>query len=320
MRTRNEKPGHGSALGAGCWFTIPAGLRVLGLLTLLVAAPGASADPDTRSVNESRAVSAEGRVQVETVSGTLEVSGWTEPRVEVTGTLDRRLTLALEGADDLVTVRVKWPEKPRRHIRDAVCDLKVRVPATGSLAIEVVSAGVKVSGISGALDVESVSGGVSISGGSRRVEAQVVSGDLDITGASGRISAEAVSGNVSIESSGGEVEATAVSGRVTVRGGPFERVDLEAVSGDTEFDGELAPDAEVDVSNHSGTVDFVLRGPSAGDFDVSTFSGDIRSEFGGDPHRSSKYAPGEEYHFTLGRGGPHIAIESFSGSVRLRRP
>jgi hypothetical protein len=288
-------------------------------MSLLAAAPGALADSDSRSVSESRPASPEARVHVETISGALDVSGWNDDRVEVTGTLDRRLKLNVETAGDLVTVQVEWPKKSRLHLHDAVCDLRVRIPSRGSLTVEVVSAEAKVTGISGAVEVESVSGGVNISGESKRVRAQVVSGDLAINGAGGRISAEAVSGSVTIESPGGEVEGTTVSGRVTVRGGPFERVTMEAVSGDIEFEGALTPDAEVAISNHSGTVDFALKGVQAGEFDVSTFSGDIRSEFGGSSHRTSKYAPGEEYRYTLGGGGPRISIEAFSGRVGLRK-
>jgi hypothetical protein len=298
---------------------IPATLRILGLLCLLLVAPRASADSDTQNVNESRPASPEGRVRVETISGTVDVSGWSEERVEVTGTLDRRFTLKVDTAGDLVTVEVKVPKKMHTGLHDAVCDLHVRMPSRGSLAIQVVSADVKVGGTSGAVEVESVSGGVDISGDSKRVTARVVSGDIEIAGTGGRISAEAVSGGITIQSPGGEVEGTVVSGRVTVHGGPFERVKLEAVSGDTKFEGELSPDAEVDISNHSGTVDFALKGAQAGEFDVSTFSGDIKSDFGGDSERTSKYAPGEEYHHTLGNGGPRISIDAFSGNVRLRK-
>lgn len=308
---RADFSGHGRTLGAV--------LGALGLMLLVAAAPAALAASDDKAVNESRPASPQGRVQVETISGTLDVSGWSEDKVEVTGTLDRRLTLVMETEGDLVTVRVEWPKKSHSHLREVTCDLVVRVPARGSLSIGVVSAEAKVAGISGTVDVESVSGGVSISGESKRVRAQVVSGDLEITGAGGRLSGEAVSGNVSIQSSGGEVEGTTVSGRVVVRGGPFERVKMEAVSGDTDFEGELTPDAEVEISNHSGSVDFALRGAQAGEFDVSTFSGDIRSDFGGSSHRTSKYAPGEEYQYTLGNGGPSISIEAFSGRVRLRK-
>jgi DUF4097 and DUF4098 domain-containing protein YvlB len=319
MRARCTNSDNGPAAVTGRGYAVLAVLQTLGLLFLLGAAPDALADSDTVSVSESRPASPDGRVSVEMISGTLDVSGWNEDRVEVTGTLDRRFTLNVETAGDLVTVKVELPMKKHLHLHDAVCDLRVRIPSHGSITIQVVSAEAKIAGVSGAVEVESVSGGVNISGESKRVRAQVVSGDLDITGVGGRISAEAVSGNVSVESTGGEVEGTTVSGRVTVHGGPFERVTMEAVSGDTEFEGALTPDAEVDISNHSGTVDFALKGAEAGEFDVSTFSGDIHSDFGGSSHRTSKYAPGEEYHYTMGSGGPRISIEAFSGRVRLRK-
>lgn len=319
MYTPITNSGRGPAPATGWRHAIPTGLPALGLLALLTGASAAQAKPEARSVSEIRPASAEGRVHVESLCGSLVVSGWSEDKVEVTGTLDRRATLTVETSGDLVTVSVEWPKKMHRFDDEAVSDLKVRIPARSSLAIDVVSAETSVDGISGAVDLNSVSGDVNISGDSKSIDAQVVSGRLDIKAATGRISAEAVSGEVTIQAPGGEVEGTTVSGRVTVRGGPFDRVRMEAVSGDTEFDGELTPGARVDISNHSGAVDFTFRGQPAGEFEVSTFSGSIKSEFGGEAHRSSKWAPGEEYNQTIGSGGPRIAIESFSGTVQLRK-
>jgi hypothetical protein len=305
---------------AGPRRAILAATRTLGLVAILTAVPCAFADKDARSVSESRPASPEGRVRVETVSGSLDVSGWSEDRVEVTGTLDTRATLTLESSGDLVSVTVEWPKKIHFQLHDAVCDLRVRIPARGSLQVQVVSAQTGITGIAGAVEVESVSGGVTISGDPKRVDAQTVSGRLDINAGAGRCKAEAVSGEVTIRAAGGEVEGSTVSGQITVGGGPFERVNLEVVSGDIEFEGKLTPDAEVDISDHSGSVDFTLQGQAAGEFEVSTFSGDIHSDFGGEPRRASKWAPGEEYKFTVGSGGPRISIDVFSGSVRLRKP
>jgi hypothetical protein len=319
MLALNTNSSRGPDAVTGRRHAIPATLQAVALVVLFAAASGARAESDARSVSESRPASSEGRVHIETLSGTLAVSGWSEDKVEVTGTLDRRATLTVETSGDLVTVKVEWPRKGMHGFHNCVSDLQVRVPARSALAIQVVSAETSISGVSGALEVESVSGNVNISGDSKRIEAKAVSGEIEVTAGAGRVSAEAVSGEVTIQAAGGEVDGSTVSGRVTLRGGPFERVSLEAVSGDTEFDGELTPDARVDISNHSGAVDFRLQGTPSGEFEVSTFSGDIKSELGGEAHRSSKWAPGEEYNQTIGSGGPRISIEAFSGTVRLRK-
>jgi predicted membrane protein len=69
----------------------------------------------------------------------------------------------------------------------------------------------------------------------------------------------------------------------------------------------------------SGSIDLFLPADVAADFDVSTFSGSIRNDFGPAARRTSEYIPGKELSFTSGKGGARVVAKSFSGAVNLRK-
>ena len=50
--------------------------------------------------------------------------------------------------------------------------------------------------------------------------------------------------------------------------------------------------------------------------EVETFAGDIRSDFGGEVRRTSRYAPGRELYHSTGSDAK-ISVETFSGNVYL---
>jgi len=128
-----------------------------------------------------------------------------------------------------------------------------------------------------------------------------------------------VSGSVTIESSGGEVEGSTVSGRFTVHGGPFDRVKLESVSGDTEFEGSWPGCAGGREQSHRlGRLRTGRRG--RGRVRCLHLLGRDSQRVRRAPHRVDSTARARSTAATVGGGGPRIAIESFSGSVRLRKP
>jgi predicted membrane protein len=67
----------------------------------------------------------------------------------------------------------------------------------------------------------------------------------------------------------------------------------------------------------SGNVTLVVPRSIAADFEISTFSGNIKNQIGPKPKRTSKYTPGETAEFSTGGGGARITLSSFSGTVKL---
>jgi hypothetical protein len=76
----------------------------------------------------------------------------------------------------------------------------------------------------------------------------------------------------------------------------------------------------MDAETVSGTLT-VRAVPEGGlDYEVSTFSGDIKNCMGGEVERVSKYGPGRRLNGTRGKGGAdqaRIRLKTMSGNVEL---
>ena len=81
----------------------------------------------------------------------------------------------------------------------------------------------------------------------------------------------------------------------------------------------IRTDARVDIESISGDVQLYLVGNAGADYDVSSFSGDIRPCFGPKPVRTDEYAPGKEWRHQDGDGSGRVRIKTLSGDVGVCR-
>jgi DUF4097 and DUF4098 domain-containing protein YvlB len=268
-------------------------------------------------VDEKRPASKDGVVEIRDVAGSVRVTGWDRDEVAVAGTLGKGTErLEFSGSGNRTVVKVVLPHTSN-HVDGS--DLEIKVPAGSSLEIGTVSADISVEKVTGAVQAEAVSGRVVVTGKPRSFEAKSVSGDVQVeaSGAPGR--AKSVSGTVTLKGVTGAVEVGSVSGDVSVAGGPVSSVELETTSGDISFDASLLKDARVEAKSMSGEVVLALPSDVAADFEVKTFSGEIKNDFGPQARRTNEDAPGRELSFSTGGGGVRIIAKSFSGSVYLKK-
>ena len=258
-------------------------------------------------VNKTIDASPNGYVEIYNTSGTVEVTGWKQNKVEVTGTL---------GDCDEVLIRV---EVPNRHWGDIDADLYIKVPENSRLEVSAVSADIDVDAVRGEQSLESVSGDIESTGVVNDVEAASVSGDIEIEGddAKGDFEAATVSGDVYLTGVSGSVEAESVSGDVDVAGGRFDDVYFESVNGDQTFAAALIDGGEMSMESVNGSIEIDFTEPVSAEIDIETFNGSIRNCFGPKPERTSKYSPGLALRFTEGDGDSRIEIETLNGSVNI---
>lgn len=285
-----------------------------GALVALLCASGATAQTE---VSRRVAAAADGTVTVSNISGSVVVRGWDREEVEVTGTLGRSVErLRLDSVAGRVDVEV---ELPRRSHNDGDADLEIRVPRGSRLELELVSARAAVADLSGDVRVETVSGSIEVTGAARAVELESVSGSIEVDSRSRLIDAETVSGSIYVVGALGEVAASTVSGSIEITGDKLSRLRLESVSGTIELAGSLAPRADVEIECHSGSVEIELPAAVSARFEISTYSGRIRNDFGPEAQKVGRYTPESQLEFTAGGGDGRVRIETFSGRVDLRR-
>lgn len=281
---------------------------------LVIVASSATAQ---QRIEEIRPASPSGVVEVANVAGSVTVVGWAREEVQVVGVLGQGTErLDFESGPQRTTVRVVLPRNCRACEGS---DLTIRVPTASAVEVAAVSADISVHDITGRCVLKSVSGKIQVRGNPSWVEARSVSGDVRLRGVRTPVRAKSVSGAVIIEGAAGSVEASSVSGRIQVRGHGVARVELAATSGSILLEGSLAPGARVEAKSVSGDMTLVLPHDTVGDFEITTFSGSIRNEFGPQAQRVSQYFSERELSFSTGSGGARIVLQSFSGSITLEK-
>jgi Putative adhesin len=290
----------------------------LALLAALALLPGfaAPAVASTRPVAAQQAADPTGTVEIINVAGSIEVTGWNQPQVDVSGTMgDKVDRVEVTGGANHTTVRVVLPSG-NSWMGDSSAHLKIKVPHGCALDVSLVSADLAVSGIDGSQKLQTVSGNISgTSAGNLQVS--TVSGDVRMTTHDDHaLQVKTISGDMIVNGADGDVQVKTVSGDAELTFGSLTRARIESVSGDVKVSSTLAPTGQFEASSVSGDLQVKFSAEPDADIDVQSFSGDISNCFGPKP-TEEKYGPGSRLNFRSGKGGGHVHIDTKSGDVSV---
>lgn len=280
---------------------------------------------ELRTIDETRPVARDARVQVETLIRTVRVSGWDRNEVRVQGAIHpAREEFTFEGDRGSVDIEIERRDDRGGWGRDEAPDpgpLTISVPRGASLEVDVVNGSLVVENVDGTIELESVNGDVRYSGASETIDAETVNGRVDLQAPRGRRTrASSVNGDVTLRLGGGFVEAEAVSGGVDIRAdGPVEAVSAETVAGDIDFRGPTVSGASLAFETHSGDVVVRLPADVQARLEATTYSGRIESELGGRAVSASRWTSEQGFSHTVGSGDVRVSAETFSGDVRFLR-
>jgi hypothetical protein len=288
---------------------------VLTFALTVLAFPGLS--PAATPVDEHRAASPQGAVEIDNVAGLIDVQGWDKSEVAVTGTIGKGVERVEVTADgNRTSIRVILPKGHNWGMHEGEAHLLVQVPTNSSIAASLVSSDLKVSAVHGGLELRTVSGNISGEGGGD-VHANSVSGDIHFKAAAAkRIEIKAISGNIELTGGNADIEATTVSGDARLNLGSVSRARFKTVSGNFSATLSAAADAQIEGESVSGDIKLDFANTPAADYDIQTLSGNIDNCFGPKP-LESRHGPGARLSFKTGDGGARVRVSSNSGAVRL---
>jgi DUF4097 and DUF4098 domain-containing protein YvlB len=257
----------------------------------------------------------QGSVEIDNMTGSVEVDGWDRSEVEVTAQpQDASGRVKVSTSGDKTTIHV-MPYSMDGDSSDDI-HLIVHVPAKSSVTTSLVSATLKVQGIQGDAYLRTISGNISGDvGGNLRVN--TVTGTVHLSApAAKRIEIKNISGNIQVTGGQGEAEVNTVSGKVQADLGSLTRGRFKSISGDVTANYSMAPDAEIEGESVSGTIRFGFASIPGADFDVQSFSGTIDNCFGPKP-TEPQYGPGSKLIFKSGDGHGNVRIATKSGDIKF---
>lgn len=262
--------------------------------------------PDT---DETVAVSRGARLSVSNFAGEVFVHSWDRDSVRVQARHNSRARVAIRPTNTGLTVSSSGSP--------GSVDYDITVPAWMPVKIEGTYIYIAVEGTQADVSAETVRGDISIKGGTSFVTAKSVEGEVILEGVRGKVNASSVNQGVTVNGAAGEVAAETVNGHITLNNIESASVDAGSVNGNIKYDGVAAPNGRYRFSTHNGSISVGVPESASAAFSVRTYNGSVRTDLtlqgGGDIRR------GQRAIYTLGSGSAEFEVESFGGTIQLRR-
>ncbi|MFI5279062.1 MAG: DUF4097 family beta strand repeat-containing protein [Gemmatimonadales bacterium] len=252
------------------------------------------------------------KLSVTNLSGNIVIRVWSRAQVRVQAEYDRSEVEVTEAGG-----RVSVRTLTRRNSGEV--DYTINVPRGTDVEINAVSSDVTMDNVCGSLNLNTVSGDVGVDCIEGDAQVQTVSGDVTVANVRTRhLDVGSTSGDVIVRGVHGGVAAHSVSGDVTLSSIDGDEVTAETVSGEIVYDGRIADNGRYDFEAHSGDVSLRVTGAFNATVSVSTFSGDFSSDF---PItiQPGHQTQGRDWDFRQGTGSARVRLQSFSGTINLRR-
>lgn len=265
-----------------------------------------------------------GRLTLENFNGSVEITGWDQNTVDISGTkyaesedLLRQIRIEASSSGNAVRVRTNHPDT---HHGNMGAKYIVRVPRQTELE--------DVTSSNGSLRVSEIDGNAHLTTSNGSVHLGRIHGNVEARSSNGSIEVQDVKGNVNFETSNGSVHADNVEGafeggtsngavRVhlqdTEAGRPI-RINTSNGSIDLQVDSLRNNDVVATTSN--GPITVRMPGNVSATLHASTNSnGSVRSDFdvlmhGGELSR-------HRIEGTIGGGGPRIELTTSNANITL---
>jgi DUF4097 and DUF4098 domain-containing protein YvlB len=252
------------------------------------------------------------KLDVNNFAGDVNIKVWDKDAVRVEVNNSDREVVDIKQGDQTVTVR----SRSLRGGRPRSLDYTISVPSWMPITVAGTYADVTMEGVGADVNVETTHGDVKVRGGSGFVSLKSVQGEITLEKAKGRIEARAVNESIHLADINGDLSAESTNGSIILDRIDSGNVDLYTVNGNISYDGAIKEKGLYRLTTHNGLIAMPIADKANATLTVRTYNGGFRSTFAiGDPEKRNK-----RFTVTLGNGSAHVELESFGGTIALRRP
>jgi len=274
--------------------------------TLLLAMAVAATD---QTVNVSKGT----KLDVNNFAGDVIVKVWDRDAVRVEATHSDRESIDIKPGDQVLSIRSRSTRGgPPRSL-----DYTLTIPKWMAISVSGTYADVTMDGVGGDVTVDTTRGDIKVTGGSGFVSLKSVQGEITLEKAKGRVEVRAVNEGIHLADISADVSAESTNGSILLDRIDSSNVDLYTVNGNISYDGAIKDKGLYRLTTHNGLIAMPVAERANAIVTLRTYNGGIRSTFQlpGDAGERRKRET-----LTLGNGSAHVELESFSGTISLRRP
>jgi len=266
--------------------------------------------PTDQTVNVAKGT----KLDVNNFAGDVIVKVWDKDAVRVEATHSDRETVDIKQGEQVLTIRSRSTRGgPPRSL-----DYTISVPSWMAINVSGTYADVTMEGVGGDVSVETTRGDIKVRGGSGFVSLKSVQGEITLEKAKGRIEVRTVNEGIRLADLNGDLSAETTNGSIILDRIDSGNVDLYTVNGNISYDGPVKEKGIYRLTTHNGMIAMAVPERVNATLMVRTYNGSFRSTFavGGDTAEKRT----KRFTVTLGNGSAHVELESFGGTIALRRP
>jgi DUF4097 and DUF4098 domain-containing protein YvlB len=253
------------------------------------------------------------KLDVNNFAGDVAVKTWDRDAVRVQVTHSDRETVEIKPADQLLTIR----SRSVRGGRPRSLDYAITVPKWMAISVNGTYVDANLEGVGGDVAVETTNGDIRVSGGSGFVSLKSVQGEITLEKAKGRVEVRAVNEGIRLADINGDLSAESTNGSIILDRIDSANVDLYSVNGNISYDGPIKDKGLYRLTTHNGLIAIAVPERVNAVLRVRTYNGSFRSTF---PVKTDDENQRKRFTVTLGNGSAHLELESFGGTIALRRP
>ena len=264
--------------------------------------------PTDQTVNVAKGT----KLDVNNFAGDVLVKVWDRDAVRVEATHSDRETIDIKPGDQVLSIRSRSTRGgPPRSL-----DYALTIPKWMAISVSGTYADVTMDAVGGDVTVDTTRGDIKVTGGSGFISLKSVQGEITLEKAKGRVEVRAVNEGIHLADINADVSAESTNGSILLDRIDSSNVDLYTVNGNISYDGAIRDKGLYRLTTHNGLIAMPIADKANALLTVRTYNGGFRSTFAiGDPEKRNK-----RFTVTLGNGSAHVELESFGGTISLRRP
>jgi len=253
------------------------------------------------------------KLDVNNFAGDVMVKAWDRDAVRVEVNHSDREAVDVKPGDQVLTIRSRSLRGgPPRSL-----DYTISVPKWMAVNVSGTYADVTLDGVGGDVAIETTRGDIKVTGGSGFISLKSVQGEIALEKAKGRVEIRGVNEGIRLADINADLSAETTNGSIILDRIDSANVDLYTVNGNISYDGPIRDKGLYRLTTHNGMVAVAVPERVNAVLTVRTYNGGFRSTF---PIKTDDQNPRKRFTVTLGNGSAHLELESFAGTIALRRP
>jgi DUF4097 and DUF4098 domain-containing protein YvlB len=280
----------------------------------MLAATTASAQERARrapQTDRTVTVTKGARLSVQNDAGEVVLRTWDRDSLRVQASHSARVTIDIQTTGNIVSLRARGGPP-------SAVDYEITAPVWLPVKVSGQFIYIGIEGVQNEVSAETVRGDIVVKGGSGVVTAKSIQGEVIVEDAKGRINVSSVNEGIRISGTIGDITADSTNGDIMLTKVEARSLEVTTVNGDIRYEGTVPPGSAQRFSSHNGDITMILPETTNATFTVRTYNGDFNSNL---PVKTvGEVRRGRRATYTLGSGNAEVELESFGGTVRLRRP